>query len=825
MKKDLAAATAPYGAYTRRSFLKGSAAIAVAAAAPNLVSCAPKPSEEAAPEKPPIPQLEPVNETIYPGSCRSFCNGGCSLNLHVRDGKLTHISAREMDDPVYKRICQKGYTHPYRVYSSERLTTPLRRVGERGAGEWEQITWDEAISEIAEKWKAITDAYGPGAMAAGGLTGNFGGVGGNGGTSIYSRFKKATGMSTIANAVDAATKYVCSRMMGASYFNTANEPKDLANAKTIFIWGANPAVSQMQIMHFITEARQNGATVVTIDPLYNANAALSDKYVPLRAATDGALALGMMNVIVKNGWQDVDFITKHTVGPFLVKPDTHKFLRLSDLGKAEAGSEADVPVVMSADGTFDVPENITNPVIEGSIDVDGLTVTTAYSLLLERIAEWPASRAAEATGVPEAEIEELARLYTSQTPATIHTCFGADHYYNGHWNYSCMVALALITGNVGKSGAGIGVCNAVGTNALNVKAVTDVPSPVEKTKTIQALRLYDAIVNHTYNDEPCELRGLYIAYVNPVANIADRLKTIEAMKALDLLVVTDMTLSETAEYADYVLPCCHWFECEDIMSMMVMHSCLVYQAQALDPLGESKPDFEIIKLLAEALGIGEHFQFTTKEWIEMLLDTDDARDMGLTYDALKEKGTIKRIPTDDKPYIFAEDGIFPTPTKRAAFYLEEPKASNDYKPAWDFEKEYLPYWEEALEVGANSPAREKYPLQLISEHSRFRTHVQWYDVEALLEVDAEQLVYISPEDAATYGIASGDKVKVFNDRGYLVAHALVRPNNPPGILSAVKGWTEKQVIDGHLSNLGTVRSNGFCANQPFNDCAVTIEKA
>ena len=278
--------------------MTGTAALVAAAGTGSLVSCAPKETEQS--DKPGTPVLEPVAEDVYPGSCRSFCNGGCSLNLHVRDGKLVRTSMREMDDPVYNRICQKGYTHPYRVYSPERLTAPLKRTGERGAGSWEQITWDEAIAEIAEKWKAITDEYGPGAVAGAGLTGNFGGVGGNGTSSIYARFNKVTGMSTLANAVDAATKYVCSRMMGASFFNTANEPKDLANAKTILIWGANPAVSQMQIMHFITEARQNGATVVTIDPLYNANAALSDKYVPIRSATDGALALGMMNAVIEN---------------------------------------------------------------------------------------------------------------------------------------------------------------------------------------------------------------------------------------------------------------------------------------------------------------------------------------------------------------------------------------------------------------------------------------------------------------------------------------------------------------------------------------------
>lgn len=800
---------------SRRSFLKGSAAVAVAAGTSGLIGFDPV---AAAAE-------ETSAEEVCPAVCRSFCNGGCSLNLHVKDGKLIRTSMRELDDPAYNRICQKGYTHPYRVYSPDRLTTPLRRVGERGAGEWEEITWDEAISEIAEKWKAITDEYGPTAMCAGGLTGQFGGVGGNGSTSIYSRFKQALGMSNLGNAVDAATKYVCSRMMGSSYFNTANEPKDLANAKTILIWGANPAVSQMHVTQFITQSHLNGGNLVTIDPLYNANAALSDWYVPIKSGTDGALAMGMMSVVVENGWQDVDFLTNHTVAPFLVKPDTRKFLRLSDLGKAEAGSEEDAIVVMDADGNFDVPENIAEPVIEGTAEVDGQTVTTAYTLLLERIAEWPVDRAAEVTGISVEDIERLTQMYAQETPSTIYTVFGADHYYNGHWNYSCMVALALLTGNVGKSGAGIGVCNTVGSYGLNAAAVTDVPCPVESRPTYQIFRLEEAVVDHVYNDEPCELRGMYIAYVNPIANRADRNETIEAMKALDLLVVTDMTMSETAEYADYVLPCCHWFETEDLMAMMLTHSCLVYQSPALPPLGDSKPDFEILKLLADALGYGEYFQYTTEEWIRMLFDNDTARELGLTYENLVEKGSVKEIPASDAPYVFAEGGVFPTATGRAAFYLEDPKPSNDYAPEFDYEKEYLPYWEPALEVAEDSEMRQKYPLQLISEHSRFRTHVQWGEVPVLREVDTEQWVYIGPEDAEEYGIADGDQVRVYNDRGHLVAHARIRPNNPKGILSAVKGWTSKQVIDGHLSNLGTKQSNAFCANQPFNDCVVAIEKA
>lgn len=810
---------------TRRSFLKGSAAAAVAAGTAGLVGTN---SAFADGEDSQDALLNPaavtVEEEIFPGTCVGFCNGGCSYNVHVRDGKLVRISAREMDDPEYTRVCQKGYTHPYRVYNPNRLTKPLRRVGEKGSGEWEEITWDEAISEICEQWQAIIDQYGYEAMAAASLTGSFEAIGGNFGTSIFSRLKKITGMSSINNNVDAATKYVCNRMMGQDYFNTANEPRDLVNAQTILIWGANPAVSQMHLVHFLTEAQANGANIVVIDPIYNSNAAFSDWFIPIKSATDGALALGMMNEVLANGWEDLDFIANHTVAPFLVKADTHKFLRLSDLGLAEAESEDDAIVVTDGEGNFDIPENIPNPVIEGTFEVEGMEVTCAYSLLLDRIAEWPVDRASEVTGIPVDDIKKLTKMFVEEAPSTVYTVFGCDHYYNGHWSYACMVALVLLTGNIGKSGAGIGIMNAGKQNALNMKFAADVPCPIEANKTLHTIHLEDAILNGTYNDEPFDLRGILVLAANPIANAADRNKTIDAYKALDLLVVVDMVMSETAEYADYVLPVSHWFEHETMMAQMIMHSMITYSAASLPPLGDSKSDFEIVKLLGEGMGYGEHFQFTTEEWARTILDNDEAREIGLTYEALTEKGSVRRIPSDEI-FIFAAGGVFPTPTGRAAFYLEDPKPSNDYKPGFDFEKEYLPYWEEALEVGEHSKIREKYPFQFISEHSRFRTHTQWGDVEALMEVDSKQWLYINPDDAAAIGIEDGDAVRIYNDRGELITHARIRPNNPPGILSACKGWRADQVISGHLSNLGTKQSNGFCGNQPFNDCAVVIEKA
>ncbi|MEG2934819.1 MAG: molybdopterin-dependent oxidoreductase, partial [Gordonibacter sp.] len=298
-----------------------------------------------------------------------------------------------------------------------------------------------------------------------------------------------------------------------------------------------------------------------------------------------------MNAVVENGWVDTEFITKHSVAPFLVKPDTHKFLRLSDLGRAEAKSDADKIVVMGKDGTVDIPENIPDPVIEGTFDVEGQSVITAYTLLLERRAEWPVERAAGITGISAADIVELTRTMCVDSPTTIYTVFGADHYYNGHWNYTCMTALAILTGNLGKPGAGFCGSASAGTLYQNLKEVSNVPCPIEKTQSLPAYSMAETILTGTHNGKPFDLRGLFVNFGDPVANIASRDKTIEAVKALDFLVVSDIMFSETAAYADILLPACYWFECEDMMSQLSSHPYLVYSAAALDPLGESKSDF------------------------------------------------------------------------------------------------------------------------------------------------------------------------------------------------------------------------------------------
>lgn len=807
------------GAFTRRSFIQGAATLT---AAGMLAGCSATTAElqEGAPDP-----AKAGQEEIYRGGCRGFCTGGCSLNLHVRDGVLVRTSAAKLPDSTYDRICVKGLTEPYRVYAADRLQYPMRRTGERGAGEFERISWDDAIAEIAETWQQIIDEDGPQAIATFTDTGNNAFLGSGimamATGSMVARFKRAFGFSALDSANDRAATFAISRMLGADGICQSNEPVDYKNAKTILIWSALPAVAQVQTAHFFSEARDAGTRIIYIDPVFNQTSILVNEWVPLRPGSDGALAMGMLSAIMENGWQNTEFLKAHTNAPFFVKEDS-SILRLSDLGRAEAGSDADDYVVMAADGTFGAASEIDDPVLEAvDVDANGLRVTTAYSLLLERIAEYPVSRASELSGVPEEKIVEIAQAYACDTPAAIYSVFGTDHYYNGHWSFSCMLTLPIVTGNLGRSGSFIECYREAPTGYLNIRESTNVASP-GAGPTVACSNLPRVLEEGTYNGRPFKLRSVYAHSANFLVNLTERQKVIEWLDSVELIVVADIRMTDTCKWADILLPVCHWFEYEDVYGRGAHHPYVLMNDKAIEPLYESKPDFEIFQLLAAALGRGDDFNFTSESWFQMLFDTDDARERGISYENLKEQKAIRTI--SDEPHIAYEGGRFGTASGRAEFYIENPTASNPFRDGWDLAKERLPYWEPPLEVWPDSEMRQKYPYQLMSEKPKFRTHTQWGNVEMFREYDAEPCVKIGVEDASNNGIETGDTVRLFNDRGYVVVKTQVMPNVPQGVLIIPKGWSADDYIDGNYSDLTTMEMNGFCANQPFFDVAVGLEK-
>ena len=617
-----------------------------------------------------------------------------------------------------------------------------------------------------------------------------------------------------------------------------NEIHDLLKSKVIILWGSNPSEATPQNWHFIMEAKKAGATLICIDPNYTVAASRSDIHVTIRPGTDNALVMAMINTVIENNWLDTEFIKKATVGPFLVKASDGKFLRNSDLGvepttttNPATGAEVKVDpfIVRDAEGNFGTIEDIADPVYEGSYEVEGISVTCAYTLFIETCKEWTVERASELCDIPVETIRNITEIYATQGPSTIYDGLGPDHYVNGHKVYFTQCGLAALTGNMAKEGAFCGYeWNIAGSMNYTIPAYV-IPKTDLVSRTLPSPQLPDIVKNKTLEGAPIELRSLYIWVSNPLANQTDRKAWLEMFDSLDLVVVADITLGDTANYADIVLPVVHWFESSEIMPMTSPY--LVYQNQILDAPFECKTDVEIVNLLAAAMGFDEGFDYTQDGYLEATMTNPSAEAKGLTFAQLQEEQLVRAFSTPDT-YIHGKDGVFPTATRRMQFYLETPTPHVMYGQTIDVAKERITYWEPPAEAWPVSvggfeanPLAEKYPIIFTTERNKMTCHTQWTHCSWMTELYPEPTIKIHPDDASARGIADGDHVRAFNDRGDAVFKASINPGSRPGVVIAPKGWQEDQFKQGHYSNLTSRTYNPACPNNCYYDALIQIEKA
>ncbi|MDO4442720.1 MAG: molybdopterin-dependent oxidoreductase [Slackia sp.] len=817
--------------FSRRSFIKGAAVLGAAGA---LTGCSA--SDDV---------LNAANETaskagqeqIFSGACRSQCVQGCYLNVHVRDGQVVRTTAGDIaEEPRFNRICPKGLSHPARVYSAERLQYPMRRVGERGEGKFERITWDEAIKEITDKWKGYREEFGPESIVfflGSGNTGLLGGGTADG--SVMQHLQTVMGACSLLPDRDIAFQDRMAKMFGPG--SAMSDPADWCNANHVVIWGTNPTVSCKQIIRFYLDAKEAGAQLTCIDIGYNTNVAKSDWFVPVNPATDGALALGVLREVIDNNWQDTEFVRAHTDAPFLVKDD-NTFLRRSDLGVApEEGPvnpQTGKPTVIDPELVWDEATQSALPHTEAekpSLDgvpaeVEGFAVRSVYSMLIDRINEWTVEQASEISGVSIEDIKRLARMYGQEGPVT--TCMnqGLNHYFNGIYSYECVFALMLLTGNIGKSGAGLG-SGAGNFGISNAKGCVNQPSstgekPMGPGRNLNWTAIYDIVHTQTYLEKPFPVKALYCSCTNIVSNQTEQNETKKMLDEFDFVVVQEMTMNDTALYADILLPACHWFEAEDLRVRAYNMPYLVYNERAIEPLYESKPDFEVYKMLGEAMGYGEFFEFDEKDYINLWLDSPIAKKEGITYDTLRE---TKVARNHSIPVIALEGGKFPFPTGRARFWQEKIVPDYNIGQEIDESKEHLMlYWEPAREANLKAPIREKYPFTVLAEHMRTRNHTQWWDVDYMKEFERQPIARFNPEDAAELGIVEGDTVRLYNDRGSVTLLAVINAGQARKTINCPRSFLTREHIDGDFATISFNDYNQVSRNQCYFDQAVAVEK-
>ena len=713
----------------------------------------------------------------------------CILKVLVEDGKIIKVESTDLPQCADHRcVCSRGLSSHRMVYHPDRLQYPIKRVGGRGEGKWQRISWDEALDTIAGKLLEIKEKYGPQALTirSPGGSSNVGFLGRH----MANRFANAWGSSVFeAKGPFADGGHPAANLMVLGDSGQMHHPRDHANARMLILWGWNPAVTYMRQMKDILDARDRGAKLVVVSPMYTHTVAKADQWIPVRVGTDGALALGMINVIIEQGLHDQDYISKYTVGPLLVREDNKTFLREKDVFEGTSDKTMVFDQKSGSAVTPDSPD--ATPALQGRYIINGIDCKPAFQLLADRAAEYPLRKVSEITGVPAETIRNLAVEYATAKPAAMKLSHGLTRTHHSSMNCRTIITLGAITGNIGVKGGGVSAGHSEyrGQEAYRIvfnSAAVMRPPGAPGTQEIPGSNSSFAGWIAMRDGQPYPIKVLISRFQNQVQCYGHHKSYFDVFSNMDLVVICDPFMTWTARYADIVLPETTIFEQMDIEKSEFY---ILGIQPVIEPLHESRSAFRIWSDLAQRVGLGHFFNQTEAEVIDILLDSSDPSLEGISWDRLREEVAI-RANVPDAPYTSFEDKKFPTPTGRIQFYDER---------LIPFGEELMSH-KENLESPVASPLAGQYPLTLLTIKTNLRTHsikaCDW-----ILELQPEPLLDINPVDAAKRDIADGQIVEVFNDRGKAKVKARLNEVVPPGTVNMDHGWPYDAYIDGHYNEL------------------------
>lgn len=823
---------------SRRNFLRAATVVTAAVPATHILeSCSPNTeAKEAEPIKSTLP-AQPDHDKIARCVCAPNCVGSCGINAYVKDDTIVKVEPADFPDTNYNRICLRGISNAkQRVYSADRVKYPMKRVGERGAGEWERISWEDAMDLIHDKMQANIDQYGPTANAWLGMTGNYGAVPQLFATLMANTYE-GTGFTNFGIMGDFGVNLGFLPTLGVQ--QDASSWEDLMGAKSIVMFGCNYAETNMQEMHFVFDAQEAGAKLIVIDPRFSRTASRADWWIPIRPGTDAALLMGMMNHIVSQQKFDADYVRAYTNSAFLVNHTNKKLVRKNGnylVWDESAGAAAEVapmpdenkPAYPSVAVNGEVPDNVQVPssaALLGTFEVesdDGLvTASPVFQLLVDSLQEWTPEAASKVCEVPAEDIVKLANIYTDETPSNLRISQGTNRYWNGHLPTRAAIQMAALCGNIGKPHANInwaggtlmrylfsfpaeGMCPVAGKVATSVPGTQWMDTVISQSPHPIKLMWFN---NYGFGTQGPELNRLVD----------------EVLPQLDFVIVNEQMMNDGAQMADLVLPVTSYYE--EPFEVVTAWSSMYVQVreQAINPMYEAKTDWEIGQMLAERFGIKEDSLWK--------LDIKDYyREYGFAKNVAPEFRTIdfdelceKKVVRANFPenFVAFESMRFQTPSGKIELYTEG---------LIDFGEELACFYE-PIESNRNKKA-ETYPLTFMNCRTVYTTHSQHVNLPWIREVVApEPWLEIALEDAEARGIVTGDVVRVFNDRGEYQVKALVTPEIKPGCVNQRQGWWSKDFPDeSHYSRLIHMKLNPAQdaiaeTNYAPYDNLVQIEKA
>ena len=623
---------------------------------------------------------------------RNNCGGRCIIHAHVKDGKivkLTTDTAAAAGEEVPLCACVRGLNYHKTYLGDDRLRYPLKRVGQRGEGKFERISWEEAVDTIVREWVRIRDTYGPGSRYvpyATGVSAMFSG------RELAKRLLKLDGgYLDYYNSYSSACMSQATRLVYGTNA-TGNNLSDWLNSKLIILWGHNPLETKFdcETWYYLKKAKEKGIPIIVVDPRRSDTAlALDAEWIPLKPATDPALLDAMAYVVVEQGLQDQDFLDRCCIG----------------FDKEHMPEGVD-------------PSECYLSYLTG--EKDGIAKTP----------EW----AAEITGVDAETIRSLAVRYATAKPAALIQGLGAQRHAYGEQGARGAMALACMTGNVGISGGwagGSGWCNRH--EQPKMPAVDNpygmaIPTYLWTEVILRGheMTAIDGVTGgeQLQSDIKMMLNIAGNCLINQHGDINRTAEILRDTSKCEFIVCSDVFMTPSAKFADIVLPATSMFESENITTPWQYGEFVGFNNQVIEPLYECRFEYDWLVEVAERLGLKEKFTEgrTTAQWLEYCYQELRKKEPELPeYEVFKEAG-IYRYKNNPEVIAFAEQRRdpehhpFPTPSGKVEIFSE-----TVYRTEY---KEFMPAIPRYVDPpeGPNDPLAEKYPLQLIGWHTKRRCH-------------------------------------------------------------------------------------------------------
>lgn len=709
---------------------------------------------------------EPKLRTIE-GACHHDCPDSCGWTVTVDETGPDPVAVKlrgAPDHPFSKgELCPKVNRFLDRVYSPQRLLHPLRRVGPKGSGEFEQITWDEALADIATNLHRVIDDHGPEAVMPFSDAGNQSllSMFGSGG-----RFFNHMGATRLVRALCGVTVGAGTAMTNGS--GASLEATEMVHSKLIVLWGTNTRLTNRHLWPTIQEAReQNGARIVVIDPMRTLTAEAvdtdaGDQFIQPLPGTDIAMMLSMMHVIIERDLHDAEWVADHATG---------------------------------------------------------------FDELREAVADWTPARAAEATGVDADVIEQLAIDIATTRPTAIRTLVGPEHHTNGAMFFRTLNCIPALTGAWRDRGGGFsrsvgywteGQIDMQALTRPDLIPITDADGAPSFPRQTNMSRLGTVLTgtDDDLGDGP-PIHALVVWNSNPLVVVPNSDLVEQGLARDDLYtVVHEQFLTESAKYADIVLPATTQIEADDVVFPWG-HLWVAYNEAAIPPAGGSVSNTELFRRLSSAMGYTEPALFADDETLmNDALPTIDIAELRA------EKWLRAPYPDDGRPYGDPDGATpFPTASGRVEFASEQLESLGQPR---------LPTYVAPIEgPGGDAELVSRFPLQLLTpkHHSRF-LNSSYPQLPKHGPAEGGPFVEMIAADAAARGLVDGDIAAVHNDRSSIEVPVRITERMRQGVVAVPFGWWREHHADGKVANsLTNDALTDWGGGVAYSDTLVEVSRA